>query len=66
MPWTGGSFKAKHNHKLSSEQASHAARIANAVLEHSGDEGMAIAVANKAVGKMKKAHDPMKAGYHKL
>lgn len=46
MPWSGESF-AKHNHGLSSAQDAHAARIANAVLKRSGDEGMSIAVANR-------------------
>lgn len=46
MPWTGSSF-AKHNKSFSPQQDAHAARIANAVLKRSGDEGMAIAVANK-------------------
>ena len=46
MPWTGKSF-AKHNRSLSPAQAGTAAKQANAVLKSSGDEGMAIAVANK-------------------
>lgn len=63
MPFTGKSFK-KHNKKLSPTQASHAARIANAVMKESGDEGKAIATANKIVGR--KDHDPIQHGYHKL
>lgn len=46
MPWDALSFH-KHNKDLSSTQSAHAARIANAVLKRSGDEGMAIAVANR-------------------
>jgi hypothetical protein len=46
MPWTGIGFQ-KHNLGLTKSEASHGARIANAVLKNSGDEGMAIAVANK-------------------
>jgi hypothetical protein len=46
MPWSQSSF-AKHNHSLTGPQSGHAARIANAVLRKSGDEGMSIAVANK-------------------
>ena len=46
MPWTGSSF-AKHNHGLTGPESSHAARIANAVLKRSHDDGMAIAVANR-------------------
>ena len=62
MPWNGKSFK-KHNRKLSSSESTHAARIANAILKQSGDEGMAIATANKIIGR--KDHDPMKHGYTK-
>ena len=46
MPWTGSSF-AKHNHGLTGPESSHAARIANAVLRRSHDDGLALAVANK-------------------
>jgi hypothetical protein len=46
MPWDSKSFQ-KHNKKLSESEAGKAARVANAVLEDSGDDGMAIAVANK-------------------
>ena len=53
MPWTGRSFK-KHNGKLSAPQSSKAATIANAVLQKSGDEGTAIAVANKKLSDMRK------------
>ena len=50
MPWTGSSFSAKHNKKLKGAKAEKAASIANAILRSSGDEGMAIATANKMVG----------------
>lgn len=63
MPWNGKSFK-KHNKGLSGSQATHAARIANAILKQGGDEGMAIATANKIIGR--KDHDPMREGYHKM
>lgn len=46
MPWDADSFR-KFNHGLSPAQRAHAAHIANAVLRRSGDEGMAIAVANR-------------------
>jgi uncharacterized protein YdaT len=46
MPWDAASFK-KHNHKLSTAQSGKAARQANAILKKTGDEGLAIAVANK-------------------
>lgn len=54
MPWSGKSFGSRHNHKLSGAGAAKAASIANAVLKRSGDEGMAIAVANKKVAGMRK------------
>ena len=47
MPWTGPSF-SKHNQKLSPKQAEKAAGQANAILRKTGDEGLAIATANKA------------------
>lgn len=46
MPWTGKSFH-KHNKKLSKEASKTAAKQANAILKKTGDEGLAIAVANK-------------------
>jgi hypothetical protein len=46
MAWTGPQF-AKKNHALDPAQSSHAARIANAVLKRSGDEGLSIAMGNK-------------------
>jgi uncharacterized protein YdaT len=49
MPWTGSSFKKKHNKKLSSKQASKAAEIANAILRETGDEAKAIRIANSKV-----------------
>lgn len=53
MPWTGKTF-SKHNKSLSPAESSKAAEQANAVLAQSGDEGMAIAVANKQAGKMRR------------
>lgn len=47
MPWTGKSFRSKHNHKLSSAQANKAAKQANAMLRSGVPEGVAIATANK-------------------
>lgn len=53
MPWDLSSFKKKHNHSLSDLQAAKASEIANAVLRRTGDEGMAIRVANaSAKGKL--------------
>jgi hypothetical protein len=57
VPWDASSF-AKHNHSLSPTQAGHAARIANKILERSGDEGMAIATANKMVHRGFGGHIP--------
>jgi len=49
MPWDAHSF-AHHNHSLGPSEALHASHIANAILRRSGDEGLAIATANKLVG----------------
>ena len=54
MPWTGKSFRSKHNKKLSIEQAREAAKVANAILHDTGDEEKAIRIANYEVGKKKK------------
>ena len=51
MPWTPKSFKNKHNKDLSGAESKKAAKQANAILEKTGDEGMAIAVANKNAKK---------------
>lgn len=47
VPWTGKTFAAKHNHALSGKSASKAASIASAIVRSGGDEGIAIATANK-------------------
>jgi uncharacterized protein YdaT len=54
MPWTGESFRSKHNKKLSIEEGREAAKIANAILRDTGDEAKAIRIANYEVGKKKK------------
>jgi uncharacterized protein YdaT len=46
MPWNAQTFAARHNQDLSGPQASKAARIANAILKKTGDEGQAIRIAN--------------------
>lgn len=46
MPWTPQTFAKRHNHALTKPQAQKAARIANAILKQSGDEGKAIGIAN--------------------
>lgn len=47
MPWTGKEFAAKHNKKLKGAGAKKAASIASAIVRGGGDEGIAIATANK-------------------
>lgn len=47
MPWTAKTFAAKHNHALSGKGAAKAASIASAIVREGGDEGVAIATANK-------------------
>lgn len=57
MPWDAVSFK-RHNRKLSPKRAAKAARIANAILKRTGDEGLAIATASaRAKGQKPKRHD---------
>ncbi len=53
MPWTGSEFKARHNKKLTPAKAKKAAAQANAILAETGNEGMAIAVANKRAQRKK-------------
>lgn len=65
MPWSGPQF-AKHNHSLSPAQAVHASKIANHVLASTGNEGIAIATANKLArrddGGMVDPTSPMTGG----
>ena len=51
MPWTGKTFKSRHNKKLTTAQASKAAAQANAILKEGVPEGEAIAIANKHAAK---------------
>ncbi|MFA5385422.1 MAG: hypothetical protein WC364_12340 [Eubacteriales bacterium] len=53
MPWTGKSFKSKHNKNLSPSIADEAAKIANAILRETGDEGKAIRIANSQIKNKK-------------
>jgi hypothetical protein len=46
MPWTGATFKSRHNHGLSGAGSAQAASVANAILRDTGDEGKAIRIAN--------------------
>lgn len=63
MPWTPGEFAERHNHQLSAAGAAKVSSIANAIIRSGGDEGVAIAVANKyanrhhAKMKTKKKHE---------
>lgn len=59
MPWSGKSFRAKHNKDLTPAQANKAAAQANAILKSGGSEGVAIATANKH------AHDKPKTDRQK-
>ena len=52
MPWDKTSIK-KHNRSLSGPEASKASAQANAILEETGNEGMALAVANKNVNRQR-------------
>ena len=54
MPWTGKSFKRRHNQSLTDSQAEKAASIANSILKETGDEGKAIRIANSKVKKKKR------------
>jgi len=55
MPWTGKTFKERHNHSLSSGQAKKAAAQATAMVKAGVDEGVAIATANKNAKKSRSA-----------
>jgi hypothetical protein len=54
MPWTGKEFGSRHNKAATPGQAAAGAEQANAILKKTGDEGMAIAVANKRIAKLRK------------
>ena len=51
MPWTAESFRKKHNKGLRKVEAQRAADIASAILKKTGNEGLAIRVANSKVRK---------------
>lgn len=66
MPWTGASFKSKHNKGLSDDEADAAAAQANAILKRTGDEALAIRTANASAKRKRKgkAKTPKgRAGY---
>lgn len=54
MPWTAKTFASRHNHSLNKGEAKSAAEQASAIVRKGGDEGMAIAVANKRVNRLRK------------
>jgi uncharacterized protein YdaT len=49
MPWTGKTFAAKHNKKLSGPKAKKAAAIATAMVKHGVPDGEAVATANARI-----------------
>lgn len=51
MPWTPKSFSSRHNKALSPAKAAKAAKVANAVLQKTGDEAKAIKIANSQAKK---------------
>jgi len=51
MPWSGKTFRARHNKKLSVPQAKKAAAQASAMIKAGVDEGIAIATANRHANK---------------
>lgn len=54
MPWSPSDYRAKFNQRLTAAGAKQASAQANAILKKTGDEGMAIAVANKNAAGMKR------------
>ena len=56
MPWTPSTFKKRHNKKLTTAQSRKAAKIADAVLRETGNEGKAIRIANAAVKRGRKKY----------
>lgn len=56
MPWSGKTFRQRHNKGLSPGRANKAAKIANAMLKNGAPEGKAIATANaRAAGQPRKS-----------
>lgn len=54
MPWTAEKYRKSHNKKLTPAQAKKGSKIANAILEKTGDEGKAIRIANSLAKKKSK------------
>jgi len=60
MPWPSGKeFAEKHNKKLKGKAAQKAADQATAILKKTGNEGLAIATANKNAKKKPKEYDKL-------
>lgn len=64
MPWSPSSFR-KHNKNLRGVSAAKAAEQANAILKKTGDEGLAIAVANRDAKKRRSSKEIAKTMYKK-
>jgi uncharacterized protein YdaT len=56
MPWSGRTFKSRHNKNLSDAAAGKAASQANALLRSGVPEGEAIAIASKRGNKLMGKH----------
>jgi hypothetical protein len=54
MPWTGKSFRAKHNKSLTPPQASSAARQASAMVRSGLPDDEAIRVANARIKRLRR------------
>ena len=54
MPWTPAGFRVKHAHRLSHEQSKMASKVANEVLDKTGDEARAVREGIAAGEKAKK------------
>lgn len=52
MPWSPQEFRSRHNKRLSLAEAVKASSMANAIMREGGDEGVAIATANKRARRM--------------
>lgn len=58
MPWPNAKSFRKHNKKAVGKRGNKAARMATHVLESTGDEGEAIATANKWLSKQRGHNSP--------
>lgn len=58
MTWTADEFRSRHNKSLDTDLAGEAAEIANDVLARTGDEVMAVKVANAKIARKAKGRRP--------